>query len=131
MGLYKALTWADNTCNQVEVNEKEEKQKTEKKSTKVYALDRPLPLDNKHHRPMPDANAIGPHTQLGTKKGRYEKYPQAREFDKKGRPVRDIDFTHHGYPQNHANPHEHLWLENQTGGTPMRGDAQPLKGWSY
>jgi hypothetical protein len=68
-----------------------------------------------------------PHTALGRKKGRQGDYPQAREFDADGRPVRDIDFTDHGRPgQNHTNPHQHRYLDNPTGGTPRRGPAEPL-----
>jgi hypothetical protein len=40
---------------------------------------------------VPDTDAA--HTQLGTKKGSKGTYPQAREFDEHGNPVRDIDFT--------------------------------------
>ncbi|MCH9609382.1 MAG: hypothetical protein S4CHLAM45_05230 [Chlamydiales bacterium] len=59
-----------------------------------------------------------------TRKG---KYPQAREFDENGEPVRDIDFTDHGRPKNHPNPHEHKWEPNPTGGTPQRSpEAEPL-----
>jgi hypothetical protein len=45
--------------------------------------------------------------------------------------VRDIDFTDHGYPQNHPNPHQHVWIENQTGGTLKRNDAKFLQEWTY
>ncbi len=76
--------------------------------------------------PIPEAGT--PHTELGTKKG---KYPQAREFDEKGNPVRDIDFTDHDNPCIHPNPHEHLYEPNPTGGTPRRGEPQPLKTWRY
>lgn len=30
-----------------------------------------------------------------------------------------IDFTDHGRCD-HINPHQHLWIENETGGTPKR-----------
>lgn len=89
-----------------------------------YRPDRALPRD-KHGNPIPDSNA--PHTQLGTKKGRNGDYTQAREFDANGRPVRDIDFTDHGRPQNHPNPHQHRYVPNETGGTLRRlKDAEPL-----
>ena len=78
---------------------------------------------------VPDTDA--PHTQLGVKEERKGKYPQAREFDKHGNPVRDIDFTDHGRPKNHSNPHQHEHLPNPTGGTPGRGGAKPLDNWSY
>ena len=132
---YQLCTHLDSRYNQVELDQQENveaKQKKEKKkSSNVYAPDRPLPCDDKHHRPLPARNAEGLHTQLGTKDGRKGKYPQAREFDKDGKPVRDIDFTDHGYPEEHSNPHQHLWIENQTGGTPKRDDAQALEDWIY
>ncbi|MEJ2046412.1 MAG: hypothetical protein P8X74_23725 [Reinekea sp.] len=83
-----------------------------------------MPRD-KHGNPIPDSDA--PHTQLGTKKGRNGDYTQAREFDGNGKPVRDIDFTDHGRPQNHPNPHQHRYVPNETGGTLKRlKDAEPL-----
>lgn len=95
------------------------------KNTEVYAPDRPLPRDPRTKEPVPEADA--PHTELGTKDGTKGKYPQAREFDAQGRPVKDIDFTDHGRPQNHPNPHEHKWKPNPTGGTPQRSsEAEPL-----
>ena len=87
---------------------------------KVYASDRPLPKD-KDGIPIPDTDA--PHTQLGIRK---KQYPQAREFDKDGNPVRDIDFTDHNSPEIHPNPHQHPYKNNPNGGTPQRGPAQPL-----
>ncbi len=89
-----------------------------------YRPDRALPRD-KHGNPVPDTNL--PHTQLGTKKGRKGNYTQAREFDANGKPVRDIDFTDHGRPENHPNPHQHRYVPNETGGTPRcLKDAEPL-----
>ncbi|MFM8899896.1 MAG: RHS repeat-associated core domain-containing protein [Burkholderiales bacterium] len=87
--------------------------------------DRPLPRD-KDGNPIPDPEAEGAHTQLGQKQGRKGKYDQAREFDANGKPVRDIDFTDHGRPQNHPNPHQHDYLPNPTGGTPQHGPPKPL-----
>ncbi|WP_412770419.1 polymorphic toxin type 24 domain-containing protein [Ralstonia solanacearum] len=87
--------------------------------------DRDLPRD-KNGIPVPEPDAEGPHTQLGTKEGRNGKYDQAREFDENGRPVRDIDFTDHGRPNNHPNPHQHWYRPNPTGGTPQRGPTEPL-----
>ena len=95
------------------------------KNMDVYVPDRPLPRDPRTKEPVPEADA--PHTELGTKDGTKGKYPQAREFDAQGRPVKDIDFTDHGRPQNHPNPHEHKWKPNPTGGTPQRSpEAEPL-----
>jgi RHS repeat-associated protein len=82
---------------------------------------------NKDGTPKPDAEGNGqPHTQLGTKKGSKGDYRQGREFDDKGKPVKDVDFTDHGRPQNHTNPHQHPYQPNKTGGTPQRGPQEPL-----
>ena len=59
------------------------------------------------------------HTALGW--SRDMKYPQAREFGENGKLIRDIDFTSHGNPSIHPNPHQHEWLPGPTGGSPMRG----------
>jgi RHS repeat-associated protein len=88
--------------------------------------DRPLPR-GENGEPVPDEDANGPHTQLGTKDGRNGKYPQAREFDKDGKPVKDIDFTDHGGREGHPNPHQHPYRDNPTGGTKQRGRAEPLR----
>ena len=91
--------------------------------------DRPLP-NTPYGVHVPDTDA--PHTQLGTQEGRKGKHPQAREFDEHGNPVRDIDFTDHGRPQNHPNPHQHEHLPNSTGGTPERSKhPEPVKGFNY
>ena len=98
------------------------------KYTDVYAPTRPLPM-TEDGIPIPDTDA--PHTQLGTKEGSKENYPKAREFDKDGKLVRDIDFTDHGYPHNHPIPHQHRHRDNPTGGTPIRGKPEPVPGWVY
>jgi len=87
--------------------------------------DRKLLRDEKGN-PVPDKDTEGPHTQLGRNVERNGKYNQAREFDKDGKPVRDIDFTDHGRPQNHLDPHQHRYVPNQTGGTPMHGPMEGL-----
>lgn len=93
-----------------------------------YRPDRSLPRD-KHGNPIPDADA--PHTQLGTKSGRNGDYTQAREwgYDANGKlvPKRDIDFTDHGRPQNHSNPHQHDYVPNSTGGTLKRNNERPME----
>lgn len=71
------------------------------------------------------------HTQLGKKKGKNGDYRKAREFDKYGKPVRDIEFTDHGRPHDHHNPHQHVQEENLTGGTPNRGKPKPVPEWRY
>jgi hypothetical protein len=101
------------------------------KNTDVYAPDRLLPI-NENGEPIPEVNA--PHTELGNKESKRrpgEKYPQAREFDENGKPVKTIDFTDHGEPFVHPNPHEHPNIPNPTGGTPRRGEPQPLDTWRY
>ena len=41
--------------------------------------------------------------------------------------MRDIDFTNHGRPNDHANPHQHRYKENSTGGTRQRvKKSEPL-----
>ncbi|MEE4305524.1 hypothetical protein V2J60_01760 [Pseudomonas alliivorans] len=94
----------------------------------LYRPDRKLPRD-KHGNHIPDSDV--PHTQLGNKKGRRGDYRQAREWrdDEAGAlvPSRDIDFTDHGRPENHTNPHQHDWTPNETGGTLKHGDAKPLE----
>jgi hypothetical protein len=80
--------------------------------------------------PIPEADTS--HTELDTKKGKKGKYLQAREFDEIDKPVRDIDFTDHGRPQNHPNPYQHIHKPNLTGETPIRDPlGQPLPEWSY
>ncbi len=102
-----------------------------KRPSDVYAPDRPLPRDE-HGIPIPDTDA--PHTQLGTRESKRtgELYPQAREFDKDGNPVRDVDFTDHNKPDKHPNPHQHRHIDNETGGTPERSkNPEPVPEWSY
>jgi len=89
--------------------------------------DRPLPT-KASGEPAPDPDSNGPHTQLGQREGSKGKYDQAREFDGQGRPVKTIDFTDHGRPGSHTNPHEHPYESNGTGGTPSRAKARPLNG---
>lgn len=73
-----------------------------------YIPKRPLPMDQYGNK-IPDTSA--PHTQLGTRYSarREESYRQAREWGENGQLLRDVDFTNHGRPRNHANPHQHLY----------------------
>jgi RHS repeat-associated protein len=87
-----------------------------------YMPDRPLPR-TEAGVPIPESQYA--HSQLGYAEGRRGGYRQAREFGEGGKLVRDIHFTHHGRP-GHPMPHQHLYLENPTGGTPMRGPPVPL-----
>jgi hypothetical protein len=125
--LVKPLPLAINT-NKIDESVATEERK---KSSDVYAPDRPLP-NTGNGVPIPDINA--PHTQLGAKASDRQPgvtYPQAREFDKDGKPVRTIDFTDHGQPDIHPNPHQHRHEPNKTGGTPERKPAEPLPEWEY
>jgi hypothetical protein len=93
-----------------------------------YRPDRTLPRD-KNGNPIPDSDL--PHSQIGSKEGRKGEYTQAREwgYDDKGNlvPKKDIDFTDHGRPGDHPNPHQHRWIDNETGGTPKHGSAKLLE----
>ena len=96
-------------------------------SSSSRTTDDSLRRDN-NGNPKPDPEAEGTsHTQLGTKEGRNGNYKQAREFDSNNKPVRDVDFTDHGRPNEHSNPHQHKYNESQTGGTRQRGKAEPLE----
>jgi len=101
--------------------------KSEKNGVEGYAPDRELPRKENGEPDATADGAEGAHTQLGTKNGREGKYKQAREFDAEGNPKKDIDFTDHGRPDTHSNPHQHEWIPNETGGTPKRGKQEPLK----
>ena len=88
----------------------------------------PLKRDNNGNA-KPDSEARGTsHTQLGVKEGRKGKYKQGREFDSNNKPEKDVDFTDHRRPNQHTNPHQHKYRENETGGTRRRGKAEPLNG---
>lgn len=109
-------------------NQNAEGEDEKKRPEDVYGPDRELPRD-KYGNPIPDADTA--HTQLGKKRGSKGKYTQVREFDSRGRPVRDIDFTDHGRPHDHTNPHQHPHKNNDTGGTPKRDDPEPVPEWEY
>lgn len=78
--------------------------------------------------PMPDVDV--PHTQLGTREGGKGKYRQTMEFDKDGRPTRRIDWTDHGRVD-HTNPHQHRYVENETGGTRTIEDGESVSELNY
>lgn len=81
---------------------------------------------DKHGAPIPNEGFENVHHfQLGTR-GSREPYVQAREITENGVHVRDVDFTDHGYPDKHTNPHQHRYVENSTGGTRKRGDPEPF-----
>ena len=122
VAIHQGLEYVDGS-----LNKEEEDTEKEKKKKNVYAPNRPLP----HKNGVRISDSDAPHTQLGTSEGSKGKYPQAREFGENGKPVKDIDFTDHGRPQKHTDPHQHKWEKNPTGGTPRRGDPEPLSGWNY
>lgn len=41
--------------------------------------------------------------------------------------IKDIDVTDHGRPAENTNPHQHRWIENETGGTMKRGAPEPVE----
>lgn len=96
-----------------------------------YTPDRVLPTD-KRGVPTPDSSY--PHTQLGRSKPKYGSEPQAREWDYGSngnlQPKRDIDFTDHGTPSIHPNPHQHALSPNNPTLAPQggfrRGPQEPL-----
>ncbi len=67
-----------------------------------------------HVKPLSDQE----HSVLGKATGRkVGEYKQAFEFGKDGEMKQRQDFTDHGRPQNHTNPHTHKRTPNPTGGT--------------
>ncbi len=80
--------------------------------------------------PIPDVDR--PHSQIGhvISKNANRTYTQARvwDYDENGilTHVKDIDFTDHGRPAVHPNPHQHRYIPNSTGGTKMRSKMQNL-----
>jgi RHS repeat-associated protein len=118
LGVVKYIAFKSNSTTKPKTEEKADQQGT-------YAPERPLPR-NKDGTPKPDNEATGnPHTQLG--KNRDGKNNQSREFDKNGKPVKDVDWTDHNRPGIHPKPHQHRYFENKTGGTLRRGPSEQLK----
>ena len=88
----------------------------------------------KHGDPIPDVDV--PHTQLGQRIDNGITYDQAVEWmpkpDGSGiRATRRIDFSDHGFPADHPNPHQHILKPNNPkidpkgGYTP--GPPEPLQ----
>ncbi|MBT4936678.1 RHS repeat-associated core domain-containing protein, partial [Candidatus Peregrinibacteria bacterium] len=99
-----------------------------KSSEKLYTPNRKLPRD-KDGNPIPDVNT--PHTQIGTRSGsKGEEYRQTREWGYEDGQIvhkKDIDWTNHGRPKQHYNPHVHRYEKNATGGTRKRStESYPL-----
>lgn len=84
----------------------------------------------------PDKDATGyAHTQLRMDMKNKRVY-QGREFNAAGQPVRDIDFTAPTFPNGtprpgHPIPHQHLWIENPSGGNRMRSNATDAFVWPF
>ncbi len=91
-----------------------------------YVPKNPIPKGkNGEHKPDCDF----PHTQLGTKSGRKGDYPQSKEWGGKGdrgydnNTPKDLkDWTNHGRPSNHSDPHKHPYNPN----TGQKGPAEPV-----
>lgn len=73
----------------------------------------------------PVSSSDYPHSQIGYKKGARGNYHKTREFGYGGRPRKTVDWTDHGRPKDHTNPHVHDVKPNPTGGTPKRDDGRP------
>jgi hypothetical protein len=86
---------------------------------------RPVPLPKNEHG-VKQPSSPYPHTQIGGKGGRKGEYAQTREWGEDGRLIRDIDWTDHGRPSAHTNPHQHEYIPNPTGGSPQHGPAMPV-----
>jgi len=85
---------------------------------------KPLPLPRGPNGELLPSS-MAPHTQIGWKEGRRGGYVQTREFSWNGEPVKQVDWTNHGRPQEHTNPHIHDYVPNPTGGTPQHGPPRP------
>lgn len=89
-----------------------------------YAPDIPLPRGEGGE---PEASSDYPHTQLGVRASKRtgEKYRQTRTWKANRVVEKDTDWTDHGRPRDHANPHDHPYTPNKTGGTPKRDKVRP------
>lgn len=91
-----------------------------------------LRWDPKSGAPQPDPEAEGTaHSQLGTRNNSKSQpgktFPNAQEFDDEGKPVREINFTDHGMPNEHPNPHQHVrGPEKNPGAGRPKGPPTPL-----
>jgi RHS repeat-associated protein len=85
---------------------------------------RPLPLPRGPNGELAPSS-MDPHTQIGWREGRRGGYVQTREFGPNGQPVKQVDWTDHGRPAQHTDPHVHDYVPNPTGGTPQHGPARP------
>lgn len=86
----------------------------------------PLPLPrNKHGVNIPSSDS--PHTQIGVRFSDKGDYKQTRQWGYDGKEIKTTDWTDHGTPNIHPNPHDHLTIPNSTGGTPERGKFTPFQ----
>jgi RHS repeat-associated protein len=84
-----------------------------------------LPLPKGPHGQLAPSSEY-PHSQIGWYEGRKGGYVQTLEFGPDGKPIKRIDWTDHGRPKEHTNPHCHDYLPNPTGGNHIQGPARPL-----
>ena len=104
---------------------------------------RPVPLAqqrlNNVDIPLPDPAASGPHTVLGgkTSTGTGETYRQSATFPAEGTwpsaagqpvPWSRVDWTTHGRPKDHANPHQHEFQYNFQQKRWTDGPPRPFRG---
>jgi len=76
--------------------------------------------------PEADPLATGSHTRLGKSSLSPNAHNQAAEFNASGKPVKEIDFTDHGSPGAHPNPHQHPINPNEPQYHKARGGPEPL-----
>jgi len=74
-----------------------------------YAPNQRLPKQTGTGFPAPHPAATGPHSTLGVRQGRQREYVQTHEWGgPTGQvPIRRVDWTDHGRPNEHACPHQH------------------------
>ncbi len=57
----------------------------------------------------------GAPNSVAEKRGKDGKVIQKRWYDNNGKPQKDIDYTDHGTPNKHPNPHQHDWTNGVRG----------------
>jgi|688.fasta_scaffold53227_3 hypothetical protein len=66
-------------------------------------------------------------TQIGWQSGRKGSYRQTRQWGYDSKLIKVTDWTNHGRPKQHTSPHDHFFLINPTGGSPIRGPEIPFR----
>ena len=92
----------------------------------VFKPERTIENDPDTGNPVIDEEAEGKsHTQLGekTSSNTGEVYAKRRTVNENGEVVKEVEWTDHGRPQNHPNPHQHT-RDPETG---KRSSAEPLE----